>query len=74
MTIGARVAAEACTAVAAVTGDPDASRSTDAANAGADDSPETDLLSNKTAPNIATHRTIVSADAIAAKRMSDLQP
>jgi hypothetical protein len=29
---------------------------------------------NKIAPNTATDRTIASADAIAARRMSDLQP
>src|SRR5262245_51215523 len=73
-TIGARVAAEACTAVATFLAVPDACRSTDAAKAGADDWPETDLFSNKMAPNTATHRTIASADAVAAKRMFDLQP
>jgi hypothetical protein len=46
MTVGARVAAEACAAAlsAAVTAVPDACRSTDAAKAGADDPPETDLF------------------------------
>src|SRR5262249_39570630 len=74
ITIGVRVAAEACTAVATVAAVPDACPSTGPAKAGADDCSETDLFSNKMAPNTATHRTIASTDAIAAKRMSDLQP
>jgi hypothetical protein len=73
-TIEARVAAEAWTAVAAVAAVPDACPSTGPAKAGADDCSEPDLFSNNMAPNTATHRTIASADAIAAKRMSDLQP
>src|SRR6185436_5876377 len=71
-TIVARVAAEACTALARVAAVPDACPSTGAANTGADDCPEPDLFSNKMAPNTAAHRRIASADAIAAKRMSDL--
>src|SRR5262249_14449704 len=74
MTVGARVAAEACTAAAAVAAVPDACHLTDAGKVGVGDCSETDLFSNKMAPNTATHRTIASADAIAAKRMSDLQP
>src|SRR5215467_7606614 len=73
MTIGARVAAEACTAVATVAAVTDACRSTGPAKTGADDCSETDLFPNKMAPNTATHRRVASADAIAAKRMSDLQ-
>src|SRR6478736_1224772 len=61
MTVGARVAAEAWTAVATtVPAVPDAS--TGARKAGADDCPEPDLFSNKMAPNTAAHRTIASAD------------
>jgi len=68
-TIGARVAAEACTPVVTVPAIPDACLSTGPAKAGADDCSETDLFPTKMAPNPTTQRAIASADAIAAKRM-----
>src|SRR5215471_21466423 len=41
---------------------------------GADAGTRMEAFCNKMAPNTATHSTIASADAIAARRMSDLQP
>src|SRR5262249_27113933 len=69
-TIGAR----ACTAVATVPPVEVVSPSAGPAKTGADDCSETDIFSNKMAPNTATHRRIASADAIVAKRMSTSNP
>src|SRR5215471_1381052 len=45
-----------------------------AAVAGADAGAGIEAFCKKMAPNTATHSTIASADAIAARRISDLQP